>query len=156
MANGDKDFVGKLKGIWDTKFKKNNKLILVLCGSVSSWIEQNILNDKGFMGRISLSIELEEMPLYDCNKFWEKKGVSSYDKFKLLSITGGIPRYLEEIQPHQTAEQNIKRMCFTKGGILLNEFEKIFADIFDKRAEDYKRIVKALVKRITGKQRTLP
>jgi len=55
MAGKDKDFVGKLKGIWDTKLKKNPKLILVLCGSVSLWIEKNILKDKGFIGRVSLT-----------------------------------------------------------------------------------------------------
>ena len=39
MASNDKNFAGILKGLWDTKFKKNNRLILVLCGSVSSWID---------------------------------------------------------------------------------------------------------------------
>lgn len=145
MAGSDKDFAAKLKGVWDTKFKKNNELILVLCGSVSSWIQENILNDKGFMGRVSLTLKLEEMPLYDANKFWGKRLVSTYEKFKILSVTGGVPRYLEEIQPDHTAEQNLKRMCFNKGGILVEEFDKIFGDIFGKRADEYKDIVKVLI-----------
>jgi AAA+ ATPase superfamily predicted ATPase len=144
MAGRDKDFAAKLKGIWDTKFKKNPELILVLCGSVSSWIQDNILNDKGFMGRVSLVVNLEEMPLYDANKFWGKRTVSSFEKFKILCVTGGIPRYLEEIDPDKNAEQNIKRMCFSKGGILVEEFEKIFNDIFGSRAEDYKKIIQSL------------
>ncbi|NGX43831.1 MAG: hypothetical protein K940chlam7_02136 [Chlamydiae bacterium] len=145
MAGREKDFAAKLKGVWDTKFKKNKELILVLCGSVSSWIQENILNDKGFMGRVSLTINLEEMPLYDANKFWgNRQKISSYEKFKILNVTGGVPRYLEEIQPEQTAEQNIKRMCFSKGGILVEEFHKIFRDIFESRAEDYKEIVKVI------------
>ncbi len=144
MAGKDKDFAAKLKGVWDTKFKKNPELILVLCGSVSSWIEENILQDKGFMGRISLTINLEEMPLYDANQFWGKRLVSPYEKFKLLCVTGGVPRYLEEINPDQTAEENLKRMCFSKGGILVEEFEKIFNDIFSSRTDDYKKIIKLL------------
>lgn len=144
MAGTDKDFAAKLKGVWDTKFKKNKELILVLCGSVSSWIQQNILSDKGFMGRISLTINLEEMPLHDANEFWGNRKISSYEKFKILCVTGGIPRYLEEMQPEQTAEQNIKRMCFSKGGVLVEEFDKIFVDTFGRRAEDYKKIVQAL------------
>lgn len=144
MAGGDKDFAAKLKGVWDTKFKKNKDLILVLCGSVSSWIQENILNDKGFMGRVSLTIHLEEMSLQDANQFWGNRMVSAYEKFKILCVTGGIPRYLEEIQPEQTAEQNIKRLCFSQGGILVEEFDKIFRDIFGRRAEDYKKIVQAL------------
>lgn len=144
MAGSDKDFVGKLKGVWDTKFKKNSQLILVLCGSVTSWIEDNILNDKGFMGRVSLTLTLEEMPLRDANKFWGTSLVSSFEKFKMLCVTGGIPRYLEEIQSQQSAEYNIKRLCFSKGGILVDEFDKIFRDIFMLRAEAYKQIVQVL------------
>ncbi|HEX4839113.1 MAG TPA: ATP-binding protein [Rhabdochlamydiaceae bacterium] len=144
MAGSDKDFVGKLKGVWDTKFKKNPQLILILCGSVTSWIEKNILNDKGFMGRVSLTLKLEEMPLSDANKFWGKHLVASREKFKVCCVTGGVPRYLEEIQPQQSAEQNIKRLCFSKGGILLDEFDKIFRDIFAIRADDYREIVKIL------------
>lgn len=145
MAGKDKDFAAKLKGVWDTKFKKNPELILVLCGSVSSWIQENILNDKGFMGRVSLTINLEEMPLYDANQFWGKRLISSYEKFKLLCVTGGVPRYLEEINPDQTAEENIKRMCFSKGGILVEEFDKIFYDIFGSKSEDYKKLIQVLM-----------
>jgi|SRR5579872_2031413 AAA+ ATPase superfamily predicted ATPase len=69
LAGSDKAFVGKLKGVWDTKFKKNPQLTLILCGSVTSWIEKNILCNKEFMGRVSLTLKLEEMPLADANKF---------------------------------------------------------------------------------------
>ena len=144
MANKEKDFPGKLKGAWDTKFKLNPQLTLILCGSVTSWIQENILNNKGFMGRVSLTINLEEMPLSDANKFWKKMAVSAYEKFKVLGVTGGIPRYLEEIQPEQTAEQNIKRLGFSKGGLLVDEFDKIFSDIFGAQADEYKQIVRHL------------
>lgn len=145
MAGSDKDFAGKLKGIWDTKFKKNNELMLILCGSVTSWIEENILEDKGYVGRISLTLKLQEMPLSDANKFWLGNDlIGPTEKFKILCITGGIPRYLEEIDPKQTAEQNIKRLCFMPEGTLFNEFDKIFKDIFQKRAEAYKLIVQQL------------
>lgn len=145
MAGKDKDFPAKLKGIWDTKFKKNKQLLLVICGSVSSWIQDNILNDKGFMGRISLTLNLEELPLHEANKFWGKRLISSYEKFKILCVTGGVPRYLEEIQPDRTAEQNIKKMCFSKGGVLVEEFDTIFRDIFEKKEQEYTSIIKELI-----------
>lgn len=145
MASKDKDFAGKLKGIWDTRFKKNDGLILVLCGSVTSWIDTNILNDKGFMGRVSLTLTLDEIPLHAANAFWGgTKHISATEKLRLLCVTGGVPRYLEEIQPNQTAEQNIKRMCFSPEGLLFTEFDKIFRDIFALRSEMFRRIVEAL------------
>lgn len=60
IRSKDPDFLGKLKNAWDLGFSKNDQLILILCGSVSSWIEHNILSSTGFVGRITLSIHLKE------------------------------------------------------------------------------------------------
>ena len=54
------DFPGDLKTAWDTRFKKHPRLILVLCGSVSTWIRENILNNTGFVGRASQNCLLGE------------------------------------------------------------------------------------------------
>lgn len=147
MGSMDPDFLGKLKNAWDLEFKKNPQLILVLCGSVSMWIEKNILSSSGFLGRISLEMTLEELPLFDCKNFWVDQGedIAVYEKFKILSVTGGIPKYLEEIQSNVSAEENIRNLCFNRSGFLFNEFEKIFSDIFSKRSEIYKRIVECII-----------
>lgn len=142
----DPSFLGKLKTIWDMEFKKNDHLIMVLCGSVSVWIEKNILSNTGFFGRISLVLTLTELSLPECNAFWKSKSaISTYEKFKILAVTGGVPRYLEEIVPKLTAEENLKRLCFSSSGVLFNEFDQIFSDLFSKRNEIYKRIIMALV-----------
>lgn len=146
IGSKDPDFLGKLKNAWDLYFKKNPKLILVLCSSASAWVEKNILFNTGFVGRVSYALSLDELPLCDCNKFWAGAGdhFSAYDKFKILSVTGGVPRYLEEIQIQRSAEENIRSLCFSRGGLLANEFKQIFSDLFGKRGEKYKQIVKAL------------
>ncbi len=146
MGSSDPTFLGKLKNAWDMKLSQNPKLILILCGSVSSWIEKNIINSTGFLGRPSMYLTLDELPLVDCNQFWKKKGrgVSAYEKLKILSVTGGIPRYLELIDPKHSAEENIKQLCFVKYGALVNEFEHIFTDIFLNRTELYKNIIEQL------------
>ncbi len=146
MGSKDHTFLGKLKIAWDLYFKNNPELVVILCGSISSWIEKNILSSTGFMGRVSLDITLEELPLHECNEFWsrEQTRVSSFDKFKILSVTGGVPRYLEEILPKQSAESNIQRLCFQKEGFLFSEFERIFSDLFSTRSTIYKKITKRL------------
>ncbi len=146
MGSKDPTFLGKLKIAWDLYFKNNPQLILILCGSISSWIEKNILSSTGFMGRISLDIILEELPLYECNEFWnaEQDRVSAFDKLKILSVVGGVPRYLEEILPSQSAEMNIQKLCFRKEGFLFSEFERIFSDLFSNRSAIYKTIVNRL------------
>lgn len=147
MGSFDPDFLGKLKNAWDLYFKKNPKLLFIICGSSSAWIDKNILSNTAFMGRISYSITLDELPLSDCHAFWKRteNQFSSFDKFKILSITGGIPRYLEEIQPQYSAEENIRSLCFKRGGLLTHEFIDIFSDLFGKRSEKYKQIIRLLI-----------
>lgn len=146
MGGKDPNFLGKLKTAWDMYFSKNPNLILALCGSVSSWIEKNILSSTGFVGRITIDLVLEELPLNVCSLFWRPKEerISSYEKFKLLSITGGVPLYLEQIRPDLPAEQNIRDLCFTRGGLLVREFDEIFSDLFSRRSSSYKEIVTSL------------
>ena len=143
MGSKDPNFLGKIKNFWDMHLKKNDNLMFVVCGSASSWINANILNSTGFVGRISHTITLKELPLSDCSKFWPKN-ISVYEKCKVLSITGGVPRYLEEINFKYSAEDNIKRMCFTEGGLLVEEFDHIFSDVFLRESEFYKKILEVL------------
>lgn len=91
---------------------------------------------------------LEELPLSDCNGLLEVQGFrgSEYEKFKLLSVIGGIPWYLEQIKPKLNADENIKNLCFKKDGILVNEFDLIFHNLFTRRSEIYKKIIEVLAK----------
>ena len=148
MGSKDPNFLGKLKNAWDMYFKNNPQLVLVLCGSVSHWIEKNILTSTGFVGRISLVIALKELSLLESSLFLDKLGYigSVYDKFKILSVTGGIPKYIEEIKSNMSAEENIKRLAFRSNGLLFREFNDIFADLFASRSTLYKQIVEYLAK----------
>ncbi len=147
MGMKDITFLGKLKIAWDEYFKKNPQLILIVCGSVSSWIEKNILSSTGFVGRIDLVISLQELTLSECNQFWGKqtKSISPYEKFKVLSVTGGVPRYLENIVPSINAEELIRQLCFTPEGFLFREFDQIFHDLFSNRNETYRKILECLI-----------
>ena len=146
MGSLDPAFLGKLKTAWDLSFKKNPQLVLLLSGSMSAWIEKHILRSTGFFGRVALDIVLQELPLHQCNHFWHpfEKNIAAPEKFKLLSVMGGIPLYLESINPKLTAEENIRRLCFRKEGLLFLEFDRIFSDVFGKRAPIYKKIVACL------------
>ncbi len=147
MGIGEPDFAGYIKNAWDELFSRRTKTVLVLCGSVSSWIEENILNNTGFVGRCSLQFHLRPLALHECEQFWGRAAsrISTTEKLRFLAVTGGIPRYLEELNPKQTAEQNIARLCFHPSGMLFNEFESIFHDIFNRKAPTYREIVRALV-----------
>ncbi|MBB71183.1 MAG: ATPase [Legionellales bacterium] len=146
MASLDPTFLGKLKIAWDNYFSKNPNLILILCGSISTWIEKNILSSTLFFGRIKHKIILEELSLPHCNDLLKVIGFrgSIFEKFMLLSMTGGIPWYIELIDPSLSAVENIQQLCFVEDGILVDEFDNIFHDLFGRNNNIYKDIISTL------------
>lgn len=146
LAHDDPTFLSKLKNAWDLYFKKNHELILILCGSVSVWIEENILSSTGYFGRIPMSIGLDELNLAECNQLLQAQQFvgGNYEKFQLLAVTGGTPYYLEQIQPGFTVEQNIRNLCFSENALFVDEFDRIFNDIFERKAILYKKIITLL------------
>ena len=146
MAEGDATFLPKLKNAWDLYFSRMPNVIFALSGSLSLWIEKNILSSTGYLGRIDLKLIVEQLPLSVCRQFWGKNNKwSAFDMLKFLSVSGGIPKYLELIDPKLSAEDNINRHCFDQNGFLYDEFENIFSDLFEKKNGIYTDIVKALV-----------
>ena len=132
MGKYDPNFPGELKYAWDKRFHDMPDLVFVICGSVSSWIEENILANAGFLGRISLDLIVPELPLRDCVNFWgtARERVAPREILDVLSVTGGVPRYLEEVDPALSADENIKRMCFHPNGYLYKDFNDIFTTVF--------------------------
>jgi AAA+ ATPase superfamily predicted ATPase len=146
MADGDATFLPKLKDIWDEHFKKQSKLIVVLCGSVSSWIDKNILSSTAFFGRINEKITLGELSIAESLDLLKAQGFkgSTLEKFMVLAVTGGVPWYLEQFTKGNTAEGHLRRLCFQPEALFVDEFKRIFHDLFTNRAETYMRIVAEL------------
>ena len=131
LAHYDKCFADDLKIAWDNLFKKHERLIFVLCGSVSSWLRDNIIDNSAFLGRRSLDLVVKELPLKECAKFWGRTAsrVASREIIDVLSVTGGVPRYLEEVDPSLPAEENIRRLCFRPNSVLRTDFDEMFRDV---------------------------
>lgn len=146
MGLKDPTFVPKLKVWWDVALAPKSNIMLVFCGSVSTWIEENIIKSTAFFGRISLSLTLEPLTLPESARLLRLRGFkgSPYEIYKILSVTGGVPWYLEQIDPHLMADRNIKRLCFDKNGLLVGEFDHIFHDLFNGRGSVYKKILETL------------
>lgn len=146
MGSRNPDFAGYLKTAWDKRLKKHDNLVLVLCGSVSSWIADNILDSTGFVGRDSLDIEVGELSLAECVKMLGGAGgrLSSHEIFDILSVTGGVPKYLEEIHPEWSFEENVRQLCFMPRGTLFREFNETFSEVFGKKVSSRGEVLRTL------------
>lgn len=131
MAQYSLTFPEILKNAWDDLFKKHSRLVLVLCGSVSSWIRDEIVRSRAYVGRRSLDMVVGELPPSECIKFWGRRAshVDTREVVDVLSVTGGVPRYLEEIDPSLSAMENIRRLCFSPKSVLREDFDDMFNDV---------------------------
>lgn len=146
MGKYDSSFAAYLKNAWDVQFSKHDRLIFIVAGSVSAWINRNIQRSKGFVGRISLDFTLHELSLSECLGFWGRRAdrTSSRDILDILSVTGGVPKYLNEIDPSLSPDENIRRLCYDPDGYLFKDFDRIFDDVFGGSLASKKKILIAL------------
>ena len=93
MAADDPQFPAVLRNAWESFFHCHEKLILVVCASVSAWIKKNILGNMGFTGRFSRDYVLTELSLRECAEFWRPAGehLNAREIIDVLSVTGGVP-----------------------------------------------------------------
>jgi len=146
MGSRNPDFAGYLKTAWDKRLKKHDNLVLVLCGSVSSWIVENILDSTGFVGRDSLDIDVGELSLAESVEMLGAAGgrLSSREIFDFLSLTGGVPKYLEELRPEWSFEENVRQLCFMPRGTLFREFNETFSEVFGKKTSSRGEVLRTL------------
>ena len=147
LAYGDDTFADYLKIAWDNDLKKHPRLILVVCGSVSSWIRDNIIGNGAYVGRRSLDMVVPELPLKECVKFWGRTAnrTDPREIIDVLSVTGGIPRYLEEVNPRLSAEENIRRLAFSPKGVLREDFDEMFTDVITEKPKFTARVLRCLI-----------
>ena len=147
MAAYEPMFADLFKIVWDGSLSKHDRLILVLCGSVSAWIKEEFVDNGAFYGRRSLDLIIPELPLNECVKFWGEAAsrIDLREIADVLSVTGGVPRYLREIDPGLSACENIKRLAFRPKSVLREDFDEMFSDVITRQPTLTGRIVRTLV-----------
>lgn len=135
--------ISNIKFYWDKKWKEHPHLMLILCGSIASWMVKRVVNSNALYGRISENILLPPLHPFEVAQFiGEKRGKDEILEY--LLIFGGIPKYLEEMDFNKSIQINIDDLCFQPSGFFFDEAEKIFYNLF-KETQLYKQITKMLI-----------
>ena len=148
-------FISALEHFWNSWASARTDIVLIVCGSAASWmINQLINNTGGLYNRVTHQIQLDPFTLAECETFFKAKSVG-FDRYQLLQlymVFGGIPFYLDMIDPRKSATQNINDLCFKPKGKLRNEFDKLYATLF-KKADKHIAVIEALAKKGIGLER---
>jgi uncharacterized protein len=148
-------FLSALEHFWNSWASARTDILLITCGSAASWIINKLLKNKGGLhNRVTQRIKIEPFSLSETEDFLKAKNVvlERYHIAQLYMTFGGIPYYLEMIDPSQSVIQNINRLCFEENAPLRIEFENLYQSLF-KKAGNHIAIIEALTKKTVGLNR---
>jgi AAA+ ATPase superfamily predicted ATPase len=145
-------FIPAFEHFWNGWASKRDNILLIVCGSATSWMEDNLINNKGGLyNRLTHEIKLSPFSLAESEQFFKAKqmNMSRYEVAQVYMVFGGIPHYLDLFEKGLSTPQNIDRILFNKNAKLRNEFDRLFGSLF-KNAENHIAVVRLLAKRRNG------
>ncbi|MBW2702527.1 MAG: ATP-binding protein [Deltaproteobacteria bacterium] len=140
MGGGRSQIVSELKLHWD-RWSKNPNICLFLCGSVASFMTRHLVHSKALHNRKTLEMCLGPLTPKESGRFIARRSIR--EKAQLYMSLGGVPKYLEQIDPNTSLEKNLNRLCFSAGGFFIEEYETLFKEQF-RSIRTYESIVKSL------------
>ncbi len=152
LAGARSRFLPALDHFWNSWGTRQNNLILVVCGSAASWMIRKLLHDKGGLhNRVTHRIRLQPFDLAESREFLRSRRIdlTDFQVIELYMALGGVPLYLEQAGRGESAAQIIDRVCFSRDGLLRDEFAKLYPALFDS-PDRHIRIVRALAGRSVG------
>lgn len=146
------EFLSIFEHFWNNFCAKRRDIVVIVCGSAASFMVNKVIHNKdGLHGRISTTIRLMPFTLNETKAYLKYKKLKwdNYDIIQCYMILGGVPHYLNQIDKRYTLPQNIDRLCFEKGGQLLNEFDQVLLSLFSNSSL-HKSIITELAKKRKG------
>ncbi len=146
------NFITAFEHFWNGWGARQEYLMLIVCGSATSWIKQTIVNNKGGLyNRITREIKVQPFTLHETEQLLQHNGIrwSRYDIAQFQMIAGGIPQYINFVQPGQSLPQAVDAVFFAEQAPLRQEFYRLFGSLFSN-ADEYAKIVRLIGKTHTG------
>ncbi|MFN3998746.1 AAA family ATPase [Algoriphagus sp.] len=155
MDTHGSDFIIALEHFWNAWATHREDIFLIVCGSAASWMLEEVINSTGGLhNRVTAQMKIEPFTLAETEELLKSKNceLDRYQLIQLYMCLGGIPYYLDAIEPGKSAAQNIQDLFFEKGGLLRQEFHNLYRALF-KRHEIYEKVVEVLSSKTYGMAR---
>lgn len=143
LARSDRRLAARLWAAWQSMLSPLPHFMLIVCGSLGGWIDKHFVSLAG--SHITKNITLDELPAHEALQFFYKpyNTITFPNQLQLLKFMGGIPRYVEEIDPRSDYLRTVDHMLFSKEGFLYDEYNRLMQDLFPSKGWP-RRIIRAL------------
>jgi len=141
IIKSNPSFPSYLQKLWDEHLSKT-KTFLILSGSLIGLMLKEVLSGPSpLYGRRTSQMLLAPLGFSDASKFF--KSFSFEERISYYSIIGGIPKYLELVNPGEPVEDFIKEKFLNKDGFFYQEALFLISQEFQEPST-YMDILKAI------------
>ncbi len=148
-------FVSAFEHFWNGWGASRKDLLLIICGSSTSWIINKVFRNKGGLhNRVTRNIPLSPFSVRECEEYAESLGLG-FSRNEILEgymVMGGIPLYWSKLDKGKSLAQNVNDIFLAENGELRYEFNDLYSSIFT-HPEKYIKIIECLSTKKTGMTR---
>jgi AAA+ ATPase superfamily predicted ATPase len=155
LATMGANFIQAFEYWWNTYASSNPDILLIICGSSTSWMLNKIIKNRGGLhNRVTQQINLQPFSLSECEEYLAKQKLK-IDRSQILDyymILGGVPYYWKQLDKSKGLPQNIDNLFFNNNARLKDEFAEIYSSLF-RNSEKYISLIVALGEKRAGLSR---
>lgn len=137
---------------WNGWANRQSNVKLIVCGSATTWIVDNIIdNHGGLHNRITHEMHIHPFTLHDTEEYLTTYGFK-WNRLAMAQtymVLGGIPYYLSLLDNALSLPANIDQLFFSRDAELKKEFDRLFKSLF-KSPQAYVDIIQLLANNKKG------
>lgn len=137
---------------WNGWANRQSNVKLIVCGSATTWIVDNIIdNHGGLHNRITHEMHIHPFTLHDTEAYLTTHGFK-WNRLAMAQtymVLGGIPYYLSLLDNALSLPANIDQLFFSRDAELKKEFDRLFKSLF-KSPQAYVDIIQLLANNKKG------
>ena len=149
------DFIPALEHFWNGWASARKDILLIVCGSATSWIINKIIKDHGGLhNRVTHKVHLHPFTLQECEQYSRqlKLGMTRKQILESYMVMGGVPYYWTFLKRSMSFAQNIDNIFFSEDAPLRGEFDELYSSLF-RDPEPYIHVIDTLGKKLSGMTR---
>jgi len=117
-VESDPATLSALQHAWDAHFQHSN-LVIVLCGSQVRVMESLQMHQSPLFGRLTGQWHLDPLPFSALRDFFPEW--SAEERVAAYGVVGGVPAYLNWLDPALSLSANIRQIILSEGSMFLAE-----------------------------------
>ena len=139
-AESDPATLSALQHAWDQHFQQSN-IVIALCGSQVMVMESLQFHQSPLFGRLTGQWHLQPLQFSSLREFFPDW--STEERVAVQAIVGGVPAYLNWLDPGLSLEENIRQVLLSEGGMFLAEPTFLLYDEV-REPQSYLAVLKAI------------